>query len=369
MKSRFLLLLLIPFIQFYSQTIIDKSEDFQWTNKIFEINFESVLKCKPVIWNNKIFIADSSGLITCIDTSGAEIWNHNIYGTVAHSPAVADGFIAIPTNEGELITLNRENGEQIQSLIFDEPITTDILVFNYSGSKQLMIPKQSDSKAVVLFATGTGKISCYDLETLEMIWEDNSSKKIIGYKLIYKNNKVIYSCSDGYLYCVDANAGWLIWKWKMSGDHSKPIEIFCSDNEIFLMSSDGILYSIDSQLGSLIWKNSTNKLKEPAGLTNDGRMIVAPGKKDKFYFISESNGKNQKSVELKLKDDRATASLLGIRETVLIPTRNGVVYAVDSKYKISSLLKLGEKINSLQYIEKNKFLISTIEGKILLFFL
>lgn len=363
------MIILLFFIDSPAQLSNSGEIGFELTNKIFEYNFETKLSCEPVIWKNEIFICDSSGTLTCIDTAGTEIWGHKIFGQVSQSPAVSEDFIAIPTEEGELITLRRSDGTQLQSLIFDEPAATNLISFEYTGSKQFMVPKQSNSNAAVIFGSSSGKIWCYDVETLEMIWEDNTSKKIIGNSLYYMDKKIFYLCDDGYVYCIDANAGWLIWKWKdeKSDAKNKPTEIYIGTNSIFVLTSENILHAIDSQLGSRQWENNSNKMTPPLGITGDKKNIIGFGKRDKLYIISALSGKNAKSFDFKIKDDFLSKEFPVFKNIILIAFKSGRVIAVDGKYNTKNMLDLNERLMALQFIHPNKFLISTRSGKIMMF--
>ena len=108
-------------------------------------------------------------------------------------------------SEGDVITINSENGEIIQTIGLDEALTSQFVVIEikYYGAK---------TKAIIV-GSSSGKVYCYELSSLELIWENNSAERMIETLPLVIDDKIIYGSWDNYLYCLSKSTGSLIWKW------------------------------------------------------------------------------------------------------------------------------------------------------------
>ncbi len=183
-----------------------------------EIDLKSSMLTGAIYWENKIYVPEESGIVSCYDTTGNLFWDYDTFGNLISSPTIADRILTLATIQGEIITLSAISGEQIQSIGFEENITTGLTIFEYTGSKLLMIPKLTKSKNAIVFGTASGKLICYDLETLQEYWVNASSKGMIKSIPVVIENKILFSSYDGFIYCIDARNGLLIWRWKEKAD-------------------------------------------------------------------------------------------------------------------------------------------------------
>ena len=338
---------------------------------ICDINLNTTTLAQPIYDNDKIFTADYSGLITCYDTTGNILWDDDSYGNITGKPVIADGIFAASTLQGDLLTLNAETGEQIQTIGFDDQITSSLLSIEYTGTKGLLLPKFTDSKAAVILGTATGKLCCYDLETLQEYWVNTSAKGKITTEPLYINNKIIYRSWDGYIYCVDAREGWLIWKWSPSKDKKfspAGVQPVTDGSKIYLATRDGNLFAIDLQLGKTIWRSDKFNCWESVGINQNKDRLFVKSIDGKFYFVETRKGRNRKTVNLPFESDRTPIPSIAWEGDILIPSGNGFIYRMDNKFKITDVLFSGTAaINSFQHIKDNIFISSNIDGRITLF--
>jgi len=109
-----------------------------------------------------------------------------------------NNIIAIATIEGDLITINSENGEIIQTLGLDEALTSQLVIIEtiYNGAK---------TKAIIV-GSSSGKVYCYELTSLELIWVNDSAERMIETLPLVIDDKIIYGSWDNYLYCISKNS-------------------------------------------------------------------------------------------------------------------------------------------------------------------
>lgn len=363
-------------IQSFTSTILMKTN----------LNATMLTSCN--YWNNKIYASDQSGLISCIDTTGKILWEYDTNGNIFGKSVLADRMIAAATFQGDLITLSAISGEQIQSIGFDDYITTDLLTINYSGEKELMIPKLTQSITAVVFGTASGKIYCYDLETLQEYWVNDYAKDMVASKLINIDNKIFYTSRDGFLYCLDARNGITIWRWKEKAKTDlSDSRILCDGKRIFIVSQEGTLYAVNLLLGKLDWKIENYNIQPNIGISNNNKYIFAESMNNKFLIINSEKGKIEKEIKVDVSTKVGETFAKGTNEGLLMEasnrtslsypiespqgiifSNNGFLYNLDSKYNITKCLFAGDApLHPIEKISDDKFLVSNVDGTIIIF--
>lgn len=332
------------------------------------INLNTTLLTSCNWWNQKIYTADYSGLISCIDTTGKVRWEFDANGNIIGSPLIADRMFVVSTFQGDLITLSAISGEQIQSIGFEDYITTDLLSIEYKGDKELMIPKLTSSNTAIVFGTASGKIYCYDLETLQEYWVNDYCKNMITSKLLYVDNKIFYTSTDGYLYSIDARSGITIWRWKEKANTDLSYSQILSDGKrLFVVSKDGILYAINLLLGKLEWKIENSNILQNIGISENKKFIYAISSNKEFIIISIQKQK----IENKIKIDSPflyTFSTPFQSGNNILWCDSGFVNYLNTKYENKKILFLGyAPVHPIIQISQNKFLASNIDGTITIF--
>ncbi|MDH7605877.1 MAG: PQQ-binding-like beta-propeller repeat protein, partial [Melioribacter sp.] len=334
---------------------------------LLSINLNSTMLKSCSYWNNKIYTFDYSGLISCIDTTGKVKWEFDANGNIIGKPIIADMMIATATFQGDLISLSAISGEQFQSIGFEDYITTDLLAINYNGDKELMIPKLSQSTTAVVFGTSSGKVYCYDLETLQEYWSNNYCKEMISSNLLYVDNKIFYTSRDGFLYCIDARNGITIWRWKEKANTDLSYSQLLSDGKkVFVISQEGILYAVNLLLGKLDWKIN-NQFFQNFGLSENKKMIFAESQNNEFMIISADKGKIERKIKTDINFLNSFSTPVEI-DNKIFWSGNGFINYFDSKFNSVKNLYLGTApIHPVEKISSNKYLTSNIDGTIVIF--
>ena len=113
---------------------------------------------------------------------------------------------------------------------------------------------------------------------------------MIETKPLIFENKLIFGSWDGYLYCVDARSGVMIWKWTEDKDfYFSPaacLPVTDGDN-VYITSPDKYVTAIDLLLGRTVWRKNYNAW-ESIGITSDRKNLLIKSAKDKFFIVSET---------------------------------------------------------------------------------
>lgn len=337
---------------------------------VWERNLNYTVAAKPVITIDKIFVCDKLGLLYSFDLKGKQIWQNDLFGDVITSGVYADNFYAAATLQGDLSTLNASTGNLIQTIGFNQAITSNLLSYNYTGSKRLMIPKTTKSNAVILVGTESGEVFSLDFETLEQIWKNNSSKSAITGNPIYRNDKIFFANINDEVYCVDAKEGWLIWKWAADSKKSKENlsnSLLAAENEILFTANDGSIYSLDANLGKVKWKNNNLKSSSGFSISADNKTLYVKSIEDKFHFVNVSNGKLIKTISMRYGIDKSNSSSIEGTNIIIVPASNGRVYRINSEYLYKTIfISENDPIISINQVssEIDNYIITTADGNI-----
>ncbi len=332
------------------------------------IDLRSSVLSGAVYWENKIYIAEESGMVSCYDTTGTLHWDYDTFGNLISSPLIADRMVALATVQGEIITLSAISGEQIQSIGFEENITTGLTAFEYTGNKLLMIPKLTKSKNAIVFGTASGKVYCYDLETLQEYWINANSQGMIKSQPVVIENKILFSSYDGFLYCIDARNGLLIWRWKEKAETDfSNSRILTDGKHVYAVSSDNTIYSIDLLLGKLIWKNDNVKIFPSINFMSEQKYLLAESIDNKIIRLSCSTGHVEKEFRTSKMLANSPQEIIGYADNIIF-TNEGLVSSIDNtNTETKILLTDNSPIIDLKKINNDNLLATTLNGRVLLF--
>ncbi len=339
-------------------------------NPLWRKELRSTMVAEPLILKDKIILAFYDGLVSCYDKEGKEIWDFDSFGNIVSTPAVKDNYLAVATLQGDLITLNAKTGDEIQSIGFDEPITSSLLMIDYKGKKDLMIPKQTDSKAAVIFGTATGKLYCYDVETLQEYWENKSAKGMIQTAPLYFKGKLIYGAWDSFLYCVDARKGWLIWKWSMDKsffNSTASVKPVTDGRFVYTASPNGNIYKIDPLLGKTIWTSGKFNAWKSLGISTDKKTLFVKSRENFFHKVPTKTGRWSIAFNLGFGKDKTATTPIEYNKIIFVTTAVGNVYRIKGK-KYKAILFNGKACPfSTRHFYRDTFVSSNIDGTITLF--
>ena len=145
----------------------------------------SVTTFSPLLLSEeKFFTTTLNGRVICQNYSGENIWQYETAGKIYNSILRDGDLIIVVTNAGDLFTINANNGDLVQAIGIGEPISSDINLIDLEYN-------DLNTKGIV-FGTAYGNVYCYELYSLEMVWENYlTDKRIVGDPILI-DNKIIY---------------------------------------------------------------------------------------------------------------------------------------------------------------------------------
>jgi hypothetical protein len=326
--------------------------------KVREININSLSTTNILTSPNWFYLISDSGLINCYDFSGKEKWTTEVLGLTSNNSVLYKDLILIATIEGDLYSINSNNGEVLQVVGIGEDITSDLAIIEISTAASKTIG--------VVLGTSDGNIFCYDAFTFELLWEKNISTTPIISKPLVEKDKVIFLNTNSSLYCINSKSGSLIWKYESSDKQNFSAKDFpvTDGKNVFSLSSDGKLFAIDLLLGKKIWSSNTKGVLNQFYISSDKQKLFLFDENGLVTIFSAKNGKAIGKIDFK-KLELSSFHIAENKENILVGFSDGSLYTFDSELFSKELVSANQiPITSINVINEDEFIVKDINGKI-----
>ncbi len=256
---------------------------------------------------------------TTAPASPSLMWTKVTGGTVYSSPAVSDGFVFIPSWDGNLYALDEYNGQVKWT-------------FSTSGS---IYASPAVSNGVVYVASWDGQIYAISEQNGVLVWRTNNvfnnPSNPIASSLLVADGKVFVGtfcfgglCNPpGHFEALDANTGNILY---INSTSAAVISSPSIDNgRVFFGGDDGTLLAVNETTGHRIWATGLSSPIRNAPAVANGRVYV--GTFNRFYALSETTGVTSWSFNTNNANTTSAAVYQGI---VYFGTGRGNVYALNA---------------------------------------
>ena len=326
--------------------------------KSFKLEFNSSSSSKNLVADNRLYTVLDNGLIYLNDFKGKEKFVTELIGSIKTNPALYKDLILASTFEGDLYSINSNNGEVLQVVGIGENITSDNALTEIEISNSKLIG--------ALLGTVDGNIFCYDAFTFEHLWKNNISKfPIISAPLVI-NDKVVFLNSSSSLYCVNLKSGSLIWKYEFAGNQNFSQKNYPLSDGInaFSISPDGNLFAIDLLLGKKNWSVGLKEILNQFYISSDKQKLFLLDSKGTLLIISAKDGKEFGKIDFK-KSGLFSFVITELNEETFVGFSDGSVYNFNSNFIPKEIISADQiPITSINVITPKEFIVKNIFGKI-----
>ena len=198
----------------------------------------------------RVFVGSSGKVLWALSArDGSILWKHPLGGSVSGRPRyVAEtGMVYVGCDDGGLYAIDAESGAQrwvyrTRGPIASQPVYADEQLFFTSG----------ENRIYALDARGGKWKWQYDREAPE-------SFTIRGYPApLVANGRIYVGFSDGYLACLSAAGGDVLWARSLAGDSTRFTDVDSTPlfyrNTIFVSAYSTGVYALDPKDGSTRWR-------------------------------------------------------------------------------------------------------------------
>ena len=242
----------------------------------------TLLEFSPVIHEDRLFIVDKNARTIALNSNnGRKLWDRDVGGLSAASPAYADGRLFVVTLEpGDIQALDPETGKLLWERDLGARSETSPVVY---GDETVIVGNES------------GTVFALDVKTGNTKWSIDTPDAVKG-GIALEGGIAYFGNYAGELYAVRAKDGDIKWKSGTQGSsfgtsgriYSTPAVAY---GRVFVGSIDSRVYSFDAETGALAWSQSTGDwvYSAPAiAEAGDGPPTVYIGSKDKYVYALDA---------------------------------------------------------------------------------
>lgn len=246
-----------------------------------------------------IYVADTGGVLTCLDGSGKEVWHAQLNGPSSWSAAVVcdldgDGNVeVIQTDEkGTVWTFEALTGKPLwQAKVKGIPVSPSVGDLDGDGKPEIVV------------ATGDGVVTALKGDG-HLLWEQNiggsSPSWATAAPVIFAGSdgrgRIAAASSEGSCFCFDSK-GEILWRRPTRGAAASTISVGDLDldgrADICLITQLGVIYRFDES-GRVIWEiDMQGRSLAPGALIDldgDGKLECAFCTQDGFLQVLNNAG-------------------------------------------------------------------------------
>jgi outer membrane protein assembly factor BamB len=222
----------------------------------------------PIIHDNKIYLASTSGVIFVLDINdGSEVTSYTLDGKLRGKPAIVENNLFIASRNG-VFSINLNDGSE-----------------NWYFAKSVPTSPQVDS-GVLSFGSRDNEVTGLDANTGESLWRvSHGTSWVTGKPLAHNGTFYIGSSDDARFQSIDATTGDINWSIGTGKNvFSKPLIV---DGVVYMTSGDaygnpgtGYIKAIALD-GTFLWSLAgSNFMSSP--VVNDATLFL--GSDDGFFY-------------------------------------------------------------------------------------
>ncbi|HPW52594.1 MAG TPA: PQQ-binding-like beta-propeller repeat protein, partial [Spirochaetota bacterium] len=285
------------------------SHNFNGTLK-WKMNLAAIIKSRPVIYKNSIFIIDVNSNFYSIDAEKGEIlWQKEIEGPILFEtePLLIDKYIYFATTYGYLYSFNTEG-----RLNYRKELSGGV----YSSLAYY------DKKDYLIAGTDQSKVFFLQRSNGNQKWLFETESRIANASPMISGNILYIPTINGTLYAVSIDEEKELWRFKSESNISTtPLVI---DDTMFLGNSTGTFYALNRITGEKIWdkKLSSSQIYQP--------FLV-----DSIMYISAGNTLYSMSIPKEGKiawtfgfDTRVSTAPSAMGNNIFVGLANGILYSL-----------------------------------------
>jgi outer membrane protein assembly factor BamB len=264
-------------VDLHEQKFVAPSDVLQvrWRQHLTE---EPLIEYKPQEFaaadsdGRRVYVGSSAGSFWGFDArDGRILWRRSVEGAVASRPLVLpiEGIVLVGTQGGALYALALDDGSERWVYHVKGPIESH--------------PCYADG--IVYFTTGENRVYALDAQKGTWKWqydrEPPEGFTVRGYGApLVLGGKVYSGFSDGYLACLSAATGEVVWARSLGGEAARFVDVDATPmyygGNLYVASYTGGVFALDPKDGSVRWRYDVEGAGSVRG--GDGRVYFSAAK-------------------------------------------------------------------------------------------
>lgn len=254
-------------------------------DRSFEGSEEAFLKIAPVLDDERLYVAEPSGEVSALDPeTGKTLWSVDLDVPISGGPGVADGLVAVGTQEAELILLNAGDGSEH----WRKRVSSEILSVPAIGGGQ------------VVCRTIDGRITAFSSDDGEQRWVYDRSVPVLTLRgdssPLMHEAQVLVGFANGKLVALDSNSGSPNWEALVASPSGRTelervvdidAELKLVEGTIYAAAYHGALAAVSEISGVVLWRR---EFSSHAGLDANWRQLFISDESDHLWSLDTTNG-------------------------------------------------------------------------------
>jgi outer membrane protein assembly factor BamB len=278
---------------------------------------EQYLLLQPAVADDRIFIIDTDRKVQALNTAnGRTIWSYTLKQgggffskgdkvTITGGPGFSGDMVFVGTNNGDVIALDPETGEQI----WTSKVSSEILAPPIkSGS--IVIVRTLDGRIFGLNSASGRRLWTYEKTVPALTLRGTSTPTI-------DDDAIIIGFDSGSLAALDINTGQVLWETGITSARGRSelermVDIdaspIISGGIVYVVTFQGQLAALTRNTGRILWNRDTSSY---SGFTVDGDYLYITDDKSVVWAFDRFNGGSVWKMDALLNRDLTAPSAIG----------------------------------------------------------
>ena len=230
-----------------------------------------------------VLVGDDDGVLSAIEAqTGAMRWTYRARGPIHTQPVLSGGLVYITSSEGRVYGLDVRTGKWVWQ--YEREIPEGFAIRGSSG----VLPV--GNRVYVGFPDGY--LACLNAETGEVVWTRQLSGEVSRFTDVDGTPAVVgetlyVTCYSGGVYALDVKDGSTRWRFELEA--AGPLTVDASEERIYVASASQGLYCLDSK-GRKLWQQSFARQGELSPPTLWGSYVLMSVAADGMYILNKKGG-------------------------------------------------------------------------------
>jgi outer membrane protein assembly factor BamB len=240
-----------------------------------------MFKSSVCVFENRIYVGNVDNYLRCVDAAtGRVLWKLDTGADLDSSPCVVEGRLYIAGESGFARSVDPRTGRELWKTFLGGIGTGTLKGSNGSETSPAVDAGQ------YFAATYDGFLHCLDLKTGSPLWkaktgDDTDASPVIEGDFVY----VAAEDKAPYLYCFDRDSGREVWRYSgcRKGYWSTPAVV---GGRVYIGGNDGFLHCLDARTGKLVWATKCGPAIWSSPCVVDDRVVF--GSCDGWLYMLEA---------------------------------------------------------------------------------
>lgn len=335
------------------------NDKYQHVKEKWRYASEANVISTPAVDGNNVIVGNQDGKLLCLSLNEGKLkWDFHTGGAIFSSPAVSKGNAVFGSCDGSIYCINSKTGKlnwkkETAAAVLGSPLISNDTVF-IGGSDH--------------------SFRALDLHSGRLLWKSEGLQGPVVSTPVLHDGKIIFGAWDRHLYALDKRNGSRLWTWNNGSTVRNFSPAACipviHDGVLYIVAPDRYISAIDVTDGKTLWRNNDATVRESIGISADGKWIY--GKTMQDTIVAYATSRERQSAAWRLGCgfgyEHVPSMLIEKGGNVFFGTKNGVVYAIDPvKQQLVWSHKIDNSmVNTVRVLDKQRLVVSTMDGKIVL---